>query len=844
MLNVTYCENILEPNKTKITRLKEALDKLSDIKIKSLTNKIRATQDKKQRNILKKSLPVIIFNGEFNKRSIRGLTKANGLITLDIDEKEPDNKKSWDEIAEEIKKDPHTLVLFRSPSNKIKAIFKCEEIIDAITFKQVFDKINQYLKEKYGILLDEATKDISRGSYICYDPHYFYNNQAKNFNFSEEELVSPAQVGENSSSVPLKRIICPFHDDHTPSMQIYEDGRGFCFSCNASATKEAIENPEEALSKPNKKGGLEFYISKTNSKNWILDPELEIQEIEHACGHVKYQNELIPYFGAYIKKPSVEQVKGSKDYATINKEYPVIITTKGIFSEEDGFFKLATEMNIKNRWSLKGIKETTIQGLKYTLKDVYQEIYREYKKHLYYEKEEWYILDTVWDIATYLQPLFDKFLFLKHEGVSGSAKSKGMKLSSNITFNGRKWTAPTPANFFRYRHFTKATIYIEEAERLFDSKGQNQDLLVEYLNASYERGNYVPRQNDKDLNKTEEFDPCGFLRIGAINPLSGATEKRSLTKYMVKAPKNAPQGQTEVGSIEDYQVIRDMLYNAALNAYDDVKKAYKEIKNTFGIHNREWTIIKPLLAVAYCIEPTICNTIASFVKEKFIQRDDEVNEDSWEHKLLIAFIKQSAINQDFISNEEILSAYQKEIQDTEKRTKIHNVVSLSKKIDFHQYKGHNSAKTKRGYNVSFEKVVLTAIRNQRITEIELKKLVSEVSEPSVKGLIMDKIKSIRAKNKELFSDTFTDAFFNKANPSVKSEQVTDTSDGQDAFSEVEILNFTVQDYVQNIIEDKQNVKNEFHKDDFLKSFSEIELKNLVSNGVVFEHKNEHYKVLE
>ena len=63
--------------------------------------------------------------------------------------------------------------------------------------------------------------------------------------------------------------------------------------------------------------------------------------------------------------------------------------------------------------------------------------------------------------------------------------------------------------------------------------------------------------------------------------------------------------------------------------------------------------------------------------------------------------------------------------------------------------------------------------------------VSEVSEPSVKGLIIDKIKELKLNNEVLFTDTFTDTSFLKEKASEKSSIFTDTSDGHYAFLEAE-----------------------------------------------------------
>lgn len=559
---------------------------------------------------------------------------------------------------------------------------------------------------------------------------------------------------------------------------------------------------------------------------YVLDEKDLLPEIHHAMGLFEGKR----YYGVTLKR-KIRYDDGFKI-----KEIPAIITEEGeILDETKEKFTFHTVMNIKNRWSNQGIKEYRRKN-KVTLKKAYEEILKEYKKHLVYEEDEWYVTDTLWDIATYFQDLLDKYLFLKHEGPSGSAKSKGMKLSSNVAFNGRKWTAPTPANFFRYRHFNKATIYIEEAERLFDSKGQNNDLIVEYLNASYEKGNFVPRQNDKDLNKTEEFDPSGFTRIGAINPLKGALEKRSLTKTMVKAPKGDKRGETEVPSQEYYQPIRDLLYNACLNQYKEVKKTLETIENNYSVTNREWNLIKPLLAIYHVIEPSETKKFGEWLSNKFTQRDDTYDEESWETKLIQAFFYLTAHGEDFVSNKELVNRYCVERGDPDNENRISSkaVTSISKKIGFGRFMGRNSSGSERGYRLTFEKVFDLVLRNGYFTKKDIEEYVKKNVSDLSKCQIVNNIINRSPENTDNSSDSSFSNNNHSSDSSFSSDKLTDRTDILEGNEEI-IRDLSVNEWL------KEN--NNFHENDFLTMYSPEELEGLKNNGTIAEQRKGWYQCM-
>jgi hypothetical protein len=52
-----------------------------------------------------------------------------------------------------------------------------------------------------------------------------------------------AETGSGATSRTTRKILCPFHDDHNPSLQIYSDGHFHCFSCGAHGDVEDLPEP-------------------------------------------------------------------------------------------------------------------------------------------------------------------------------------------------------------------------------------------------------------------------------------------------------------------------------------------------------------------------------------------------------------------------------------------------------------------------------------------------------------------------------------------------------------------------------------------------------------------------
>lgn len=194
-MNVTIYDSV-KSHKPKIIPLSLALKQIKvGGKVKDDLEKIAQEKDKKKRSQMKVDLlPVICFNGEFEKREIDGVKKSSGIIVLDIDGL--DDYEESKNRREEIASYPYVKAAFISPSQKgIKFLVRIPNItkespeeID-LEFKGYFQALQKEFPD-----IDPSGKDISRACFISYDPDVYINEEPTIFTKWEEYKKSGEKV--------------------------------------------------------------------------------------------------------------------------------------------------------------------------------------------------------------------------------------------------------------------------------------------------------------------------------------------------------------------------------------------------------------------------------------------------------------------------------------------------------------------------------------------------------------------------------------------------------------------------------------------------------------------------
>lgn len=167
--------NSIKDIKPKKMNLKALLMGNNSKRNNELVEKIRATSDKKERQELKQGLLNFAINCRFkDSRSTNNVSEKTGLIYVDIDFQ--DNIEIIDDIPNILKSIQNIVFYKKSCSGKgYQAIIPYSTSLD---FTKVWYSIEADFKE-LGIIIDSATKDISRVTFYSYDPDFYYNPNAE-----------------------------------------------------------------------------------------------------------------------------------------------------------------------------------------------------------------------------------------------------------------------------------------------------------------------------------------------------------------------------------------------------------------------------------------------------------------------------------------------------------------------------------------------------------------------------------------------------------------------------------------------------------------------------------------
>jgi predicted P-loop ATPase len=132
-------------------------------KWKDATLKIRAIENKEERDKQKRNSPQVTISGTFAERAETNLIHHSGFICIDLDGV---TDKS------QLINDPYLYCVFYSSSGKgLAGIFK----INPAKHKESFNWLRMYLYNTYGLAADPAPQNVASTRCISYDPDLSHN---------------------------------------------------------------------------------------------------------------------------------------------------------------------------------------------------------------------------------------------------------------------------------------------------------------------------------------------------------------------------------------------------------------------------------------------------------------------------------------------------------------------------------------------------------------------------------------------------------------------------------------------------------------------------------------------
>jgi len=169
---ISLFKSIADKNPTIIT-LENLIWMIRDGECKVTIDKLRETVNQAEKDQFKRSLPAVTVSGVFKDGHKAGdLGRYSGLIQIDFDKLE-----SPEADFETLIKDPYTLAAFISPSgNGLKIIVRVSGTEK--DHKTNFLNLAAYYLKRFGMIADQACKDVSRLMYISYDPNLYFNPES------------------------------------------------------------------------------------------------------------------------------------------------------------------------------------------------------------------------------------------------------------------------------------------------------------------------------------------------------------------------------------------------------------------------------------------------------------------------------------------------------------------------------------------------------------------------------------------------------------------------------------------------------------------------------------------
>lgn len=566
--------------------------------------------------------------------------------------------------------------------------------------------------------------------------------------------------------------------------------------------------------------------NKKNISNFVFDDNEVIKEENFIyCkinGKIGYGVYLEKNVDVYDKKGDYKGKEQRRVPVIITSDYNIIEIGENLnLNNKIRIRELPSEENYPLRWDRKDIQDFINNEDELTrkqIKTLFEEIKKTYKKYIYFNSEEWYNTQVLWDIGTYFFMLFDYYPIMELRGQKGTAKTKVMSISRLFSFNAtEEMSNPSEATLFRETHDKRPTKYIDEAEKLyfFNPKTNHieADPRAELINSGFKYTGSVPRQEKRG----QKFVTCYYKTYSptvcaSINGLYGATEDRAIVHIMTKPKEMKKMWNREPKEDQNIVNLRNMLYRLGLQEYKSVQNCYKNIdekiknyeenvENVEKLENnrkkilsfRDYNIWTPLLSIADMIDEELFNSIYEFAKyQTAIKVETGINEGTNDYKIM-------AILASLCKGNTNTKVYIKEVEDNwsgDNKPASKTIGNYIDKAGFRDYKGRDSLGTYYVVNVDILNNIIYSTYSTLSTLLEEKK--------------------IEDKNVECKKSTFS---------SQNNEELNYFIKNNDSFSYFELKDYLIQ-------------KGVFNEDEVFDKLDQLKFK-----GEIIESKPNYYKKL-
>lgn len=169
--------DVKNPIKYNLDDILEMIRTGNQFDLKKKVQDVRNAKDKDEKDMMKKRIPAVIWNGTFESKNKNSLLAYSSFTALDFDHIPSEEMQDF---ADRLKQSPHVYAGFTTSSGEgYKAIIlhdNLEPLYHDDLYEQLLDYYNCEVK-------DTSTRDLARGNYLSYDPALWINPDAVPFHF-------------------------------------------------------------------------------------------------------------------------------------------------------------------------------------------------------------------------------------------------------------------------------------------------------------------------------------------------------------------------------------------------------------------------------------------------------------------------------------------------------------------------------------------------------------------------------------------------------------------------------------------------------------------------------------
>lgn len=254
------------------------------------------------------------------------------------------------------------------------------------------------------------------------------------------------------------------------------------------------------------------------------------------------------------------------------------------------------------RWSIKSQEEFLRGEPPPGIEDTFRKIKRLFDRHIEFLEPRTSTLMAVWVVGSYFHRIFTTYPYIHLRGEMESGKTKTLKLTAALSFNGELTVNSTPAYVTRSVHSNHSTCCVDEAERL-SRRDEDAQTVISLFNAGYCKGTYVGKAESRGVEQRWEpvrFEAYSPKMFASIKSLAPVLHSRCIPITMVRSADEHITNSIVNLEAPELQTTRDYLYHLAMTHFAEVRKAFQELRDP-EIAGREWELWRPLLAVAVAI---------------------------------------------------------------------------------------------------------------------------------------------------------------------------------------------------------------------------------------------------